>query len=85
MEGGPLVCDEVIKEVELFCSNWMQQALLPQDRAVDNTPFVYNSLTMPGGASNHTWTQHSHLSGLYSLDAGHFVHREAGFLYSYMI
>jgi hypothetical protein len=53
------VCDEVIKKVERFCSNWMQvllQALLPQDSAVDNTPFVYNSLTMPDGASNRTWT-----------------------------
>lgn len=29
----PLVCDEVMKEVELFCSNWLQvlpQALLLQ-------------------------------------------------------
>jgi hypothetical protein len=81
------VCDEVIKKVERFCSNWMQvllQALLPQDSAVDNTPFVYNSLTMPDGASNRTWTQHVIYLDfiLLMLD---IVYREAEILYPYIM
>ena len=70
----PLVCDEVIKEVERFCSyclHVLPQALLLQSSAVDNTHFVYNTLIVSGGASNHTRAQHvTYLSRLSSLDVG---------------
>ena len=83
----PPVCSEVIKEVERFCSNWMHmllQALLLQSSAVDITHFVYNSLIVPSGASNHTRNQHVIYLDCF-LSMLDIDHCEVGLLYTYII
>jgi hypothetical protein len=54
-DGAATGVKEVIKEVERICSACCVHCLklfLLQGSAVDITHFVYNSLIVPGGASN---------------------------------